>query len=111
MKNNLKELWHEELPDDYSPTPVELLIKEPTRGDEPARQLPGGSAERRRLDEVPDYLLLAKEVSFGGWQTTLRLRRRSLDRVYELVYRSERSGLPCLDGNPEDEIELIGYWD
>lgn len=102
---NIEGMW----PDDLSPTPIELLLRDPARGGEPAA-LPGGSKERRRLDQVPEDLLIARELGHGGWVTTLSLRRANLAAAYAFVYGSAE-GLPGLEGNGDDEVELIGFWD
>lgn len=104
---DFEQMW----PDDMSPTPVELLLRDPARKGWPTA-LPGGAEERRRLDEVPAELCVEVRRSFGGWCTELELRRGRLREVYGLLYGGEDLGeLPGLNGDPDDLVGLIGFWD
>lgn len=103
--------WQEDALDDFNPTSIELLVRDCAAHGETWITIPGDAKSRARLDDVPEELLVGREFECGGWCTTLRLMRRNLRAVYGFIYESGEDGLPCLEGSPDDEIVLTGFWD
>lgn len=111
MENKFGETTRIDSASDFNPMPVELLMRDPTITGNSTQTLPGGSEERRRLDQVPADLLISRESEFGGWSTTLRLERKNLAAVYAFIYGNSQSDLPGIVGNSDEIVELIGFWD
>lgn len=95
----------------WNTMPVELMIS--TRGDSGAEDIKVYLPRefRGRLDDVPDYLCISKEV---GWMTCVVFAKENLECIMKFLYQDRmiiKEFRWFLKQSISENLEMIGFWD
>lgn len=100
-----------ELDNDWNPMPVEIMISTfGESGTEDIRMyLP--SEFREKLDDIPDYLCISKEV---GWMTCVVFVKENLECIMKFLYQDRMINKEFrwfLNQNISENLKLVSFWD